>query len=157
MRALALDPDLPDLLLAGSAKGDEEERLRSLAQELGVQQRVKFPGAFEEPELPGLLASCAAVVLPSRLEGFGIVALEAQRAHAPLAVSTAGALPAIAGEGVPTFDPDDPAGCARAVRAALGQPTATLEAHAQRAAEHRWDAAAELWLSGLRRAARQRP
>jgi len=155
VRALALDPELPDLLLAGTAKGDERERLEQLALELGVQRRVRFPGAFEERELPQLLATCAAVVLPSRLEGFGIVALEAQRAHAPLAVSTAGALPAIAGEGVPTFDPDDPAGCARAVRAALRLPADALEAHAARAGEHRWDAAADLWLSGLRRAARR--
>jgi len=155
IRALASDPDLPGLVLAGTAKGDEEERLRSLARELGLEQRVRFPGAFEERELPQLLATCAAVVLPSRLEGFGIVTLEAQRARVPLAVSTAGALPAIAGEGVPTFDPDDAEGCARAVRAALSLPAATLDAHAERAARHRWDAAAELWLSGLCRAARR--
>jgi glycosyltransferase involved in cell wall biosynthesis len=155
VRALDLDSDLPDLVLSGTAKGDEEQRLRSLARELGVEHRVQFPGAFEERDLPRLLATCAAVVLPSRLEGFGIVALEAQRARAPLAVSTAGALPAIAGPGVPNFDPDDPAECARALRAALAQPEATLDAHAQRAGEHHWDSAAELWLSGLRRAARR--
>lgn len=155
VRALAADPGLPDLLLAGSAKGDERERLEALARELGVERRVRFHGAYGDDELPRLLATCACVALPSRLEGFGIVALEAQRARAPLAVSTAGALPEVAGPGVPTFDPGDPGACARAVRAAMAQDAVTLEEHARRAGRYRWDDSAEAWARGLADAVRR--
>jgi len=154
VRALATDPDLPALLLAGGAKGNERERLEALACELGVAARVHFHGPFAETELPQLLATCAAVVLPSHLEGFGIVALEALRARAPLAISTAGALPEVVGPHGERFDPRDPHSCARAVRAALARDPTSLEAAAQHAARFTWDAAADAWAQGLRAAAR---
>ena len=102
LQALALDPSLPALELAGAPKHDEEERLRALARELGVEGRVRFLGPVAEEELPRLYARCAAAVIPSRLEGFGIGVLEAQRARAPLAIANVGALPEVAGAGVPT-------------------------------------------------------
>jgi glycosyltransferase involved in cell wall biosynthesis len=149
LRALALDPGLPDLLLAGAPKGGEELRLAALARELGVASRVRFLGAVADEELPALYASAACAVLPSRLEGFGIGVLEAQRARVPLAVADAGALPEIAGAGVPRFGVDDPAGCARAIRAALARPAAELAADARAAERYRWDASArrlvEVW------------
>lgn len=140
LRALAADPELPPLRLAGAGKGQEEARLRSLAVELGVD--VRFHGPYTDEELPGLLAACAAVVLPSRLEGFGIPALEALRARAPLAVSSAGALPEVAGPEVPTFDPDDAEGCARAIRIALERGPGPAPAGT-------WDDAARHWFEAL--------
>jgi len=144
LRALALDPALPGLDLAGTPKHDEDERLRVLAGELGVTARVRFLGPVADEELPGLYARCAAVVIPSRLEGFGIGVLEAQRAGAPLAIAAAGALPEIAGADVPGFAPDDAAGCASAVRAALETPRETLAEHACRAERFTWDESARL-------------
>jgi len=143
LRALAADPGLPALDLAGGPKHGEDERLRELARELGVEARVRFLGAVPEEELPGLYARCAAVVIPSRLEGFGIGVLEAQLARAPLAISSAGALPEVAGEGVPSFGPEDVEGCARAIRAALAIGPQTLEEHARRAERFRWDESAQ--------------
>ena len=155
VRALALDPALPDLELAGRAKDGEDERLRALARELGVEARVRFLGPLPDERLPELYARCAAVVIPSRLEGFGIGVLEAQRARAPLAIADAGALPEVAGADVPRFDPDDPAACAHAIRAALAQPRATLEDHASRGGRFTWDASAErlveAWTAAVRR------
>jgi alpha-1,3-rhamnosyl/mannosyltransferase len=143
LAALHADPGLPALELAGAAKGDEEERLRARAAELGVSARVRFLGPVDDAELPGLYARCAAVVIPSRLEGFGIGVLEAQLARAPLAIANAGALPEVAGADVPNFLPDDAAGCAHALRAALATDPATLDAHAERARRFTWDASAE--------------
>ncbi len=161
LNALALDPGLPRLVLHGAAKPGEEARLRALAQELGVAARVDFAGPFAEAELPGHLARAAALVLPSRLEGFGIGALEAQRARAPLAVAAAGALPEVAGPATPTFPPDDAAACAAAIRRALGATPAELEAAAQRAAGFTWDRSArrlvEAWELARRRGAVHRP
>ncbi len=154
LAALAADPGLPDLELAGAAKDDEEARLRARAQALGLAARVRFLGPVPEPELAGLYARCAAVVIPSRLEGFGIGVLEAQRARAPLAIADAGALPEVAGPGVPRFAPDDAAGCARALRTALASDAATLDEHAAWAARFSWDASARALVSAWSVAAR---
>lgn len=153
LQALALDPSLPDLELAGAAKEGEEERLRALAQELGVAARVRFLGPVRDDELPALHARASAVVLPSRLEGFGIGVLEAQRALCPLAIANVGALPEVAGPDVPSFAPDDPAACAAAIRAALTQSSERLAEHAARATRYSWNASAErlcaAWRSAL--------
>lgn len=154
VRALALDAELPDLELAGAPKDGEDERLLALARSLGVARRVRCLGPVEDERLSALYARCAAVVIPSRLEGFGIGVLEAQRAHAPLAIAEAGALPEVAGEGVPRFPPDDPAACARAIRAALALSAATLAAHAQRAERFSWEASARLLVEAWSAAAR---
>lgn len=145
LRALQCDPSLPPLWLAGAAKSGEEERLRALAGELGIQSRVRFLGPFDDRELAGLYAQAACVVFPSHLEGFGIPALEAQRARAPLAIARAGALPEVAGPDTPTFAVDDPLDCARAIRAAMSQPPEALDRAAARAGGFRWQASAERW------------
>ncbi|MCC6407917.1 MAG: glycosyltransferase family 4 protein [Planctomycetes bacterium] len=145
VRALALDPSLPDLVAHGAAKGGEDVRLRELARELGVAERVHFRGAFDERELAELYAQAGAIVLPSRLEGFGIAAIEAQRALAPLAIARIPALLEVAGDATPSFAPDDAAECARALRAALESDGATLAAARERAARFTWDRSAEAW------------
>lgn len=146
LRALHADASLPTLVLAGAPKGDEGERLKKLAGDLGVAERVKFTGAFEEVQLARLYARAACVVLPSRIEGFGIAALEAQRAGAPLAVARIAALREVAGESAPSFSPDDPIECARAIRSAMSAPREAIEAARQNAARFSWDASARALL-----------
>lgn len=150
LHALALDPGLPRLCLAGEAKHAEGARLGELARELGVEKRVEFRGPFDDSELPQLYAAAAAVVLPSKLEGFGIPALEAQRARVPLAVSRAGALVEVAGADTPNFDAQDAADCARAIRAALCQGPREIERAAQACARFTWDRSAQLLLQAWR-------
>lgn len=142
LRALAFDPGLPPLELAGAGKGSEEERLRALARELGVDGRVRFLGALADAELPDLYARAACVALPSRIEGFGIPAIEAQRARVPLAIARTPALLEVAGPGAPSFAPEDPAECARAIRAALAVTDAAIERGVLHAARYSWDASA---------------
>ena len=153
VRALALDPTLPRLCLAGDAKHGEDERLRELARELGVLERVEFIGPFADERLAELLANAACMVLPSRLEGFGIPALEACRARVPLAISRTPALLEVAGSDTPSFAPDDPAECASAIRAALALPASTLDAAAGAAARFAWDSSARLLADAWRAAA----
>ncbi len=150
VEALALDPALPDLWLAGAAKGAEQARLESLGRERGVLDRIRFLGPVPDAELPRLYAECACVVLPSHLEGFGIPALEAERARAPLAISAAGALAEVAGEDVPSFAPEDAGACARAIRAALSESGETLARRAERASRFSWEASAAAWVAGWR-------
>lgn len=154
IRAIAADPKLPQLVLAGAAKGDEKERLTALAIELGVEKRVHLFGPYDEAELPDLLATCAALVIPSKLEGFGIPVLEAQRAGVPVAISRAGALTEVAGREAPSFDPGDPEACAAAIRAALQVTPAQLATARVRAERWTWQSAADAWYAAWQAARR---
>jgi len=143
IRAIATDPELPPVCLAGAPKGGEDERLKKLANDLGVAQRVTFLGRVEETELPELYSTASCVALPSKLEGFGIVAVEAQRAGVPLCVSDVEALHEVAGSHVPQFDSEDPQDCARAIREAMSVSAAQLESNRERAKRYSWDRSAE--------------
>ncbi|MDF1800103.1 MAG: glycosyltransferase [Planctomycetota bacterium] len=147
LEAMALAPDLPPLLLAGRAKGSEDLRLAARARALGVAGRVAITGPVAEKELPGLLASAGCLVIPSKIEGFGIPALEAQRASLPLAVARAGALVEVSAPGTPSFDPEDAPGCAAAVRKSLSSSPGDLLVAKAFAEGFRWDASAEALLT----------
>ncbi len=74
-------------LLVGG--GPEIESLRLLAARLGVADRVVFAGQVPGDVLPAYFAACDVFALPSvsRLEAFGIVALEAMATGKPVVVS----------------------------------------------------------------------
>jgi glycosyltransferase involved in cell wall biosynthesis len=69
--------------------GPELESLRRLAGRLGVSDRVIFTDQVSREDLPAYFAACDVFVLPSasRLEAFGIVALEAMASGKPVVVS----------------------------------------------------------------------
>lgn len=149
IRALAADKALPRLEIHGAAKGGEGERLLALAKSLGVESRVRFAGPFDDVDLPAIYARAACVVMPSIVEGFGIVALEAQRARVPVCISRAGALPEVAGQDAPSFAADDANECVRAVHTALSTNSAVIERAARRADTFTWDACATRWFEAL--------
>ncbi|MFT7541896.1 MAG: glycosyltransferase involved in cell wall biosynthesis [Gammaproteobacteria bacterium] len=143
LRAMAEDRSLPELRLVGSPKGDEDSRLRGLARELGVDSRLHLEGYVDDARLAELYAQAACVVIPSRLEGFGIPAVEALRAGAPLALSQAAARPLGLEEGVPCFPTGNPAACARAIHRAMeGRETDPVRVAAL-LRQSSWDAAAQ--------------
>jgi glycosyltransferase involved in cell wall biosynthesis len=146
IRALRADATLPKLCVAGAARGRERERLVLLARELGVADRVVFLGPFEESGLARLYRAAACVIVSSRVEGFGIAALEAQRARAPVCVARIASLLEVTGEGVPSFSPDDPEECAHAIRAAMERPASELDRDAERTSRFTWDRSAAAWL-----------
>jgi len=88
LRALARLPERPCLWIAGD--GPERGALENLAAELGVSSRVRFLGA--RADVADLLAACDVLVLPSRLEGLGVAALEAMAAGRPVVASRVGGL-----------------------------------------------------------------
>lgn len=113
------------LMIAGS--GSHAAWLSARAREARVRRAVVMLGHVDDATLTRLLGSASAVVLPSRYEPFGIVALEAAAAGAPLVASRAGGLGEVVLDGVTglSFDPGDVAGCAAAVIAALDDPEAS--------------------------------
>ena len=114
-------PELPDdtvLVLAGKHES-YAERLRELAADLGVSERVRLTGYLTDAELERLwtMASCAA--FPTRAEGFGLPVLEAMARGVPIACSEIAVLREVAGDVPRYFDPDDPHSAATAVSAAM--------------------------------------
>ncbi len=69
------------LVVAGG--GDDRERLTREAGTRGLGDSLTFTGFVSEATLAELYRRCAALVLPSRNEGFGLVYLEAMRAGKP--------------------------------------------------------------------------
>lgn len=69
------------LVIAGG--GDDRERLMRDGASRGLADRVVFTGFVSEATLGELYRRCAAFVMPSRNEGFGLVYLEAMRAGKP--------------------------------------------------------------------------
>lgn len=141
LEALAADPALPDVHFVGAAKGAEEQRLREYADRLAVRDRVRFLGPVDDDRLRQLLAEARAVVLPSQLEGFGIVALEAIQAEVPLALSAIPAHLEVAPD-APHFI-DKPDACAAAIHAALKTSPEDLRRFASEArSRFSWDESA---------------
>jgi len=147
------------LLIAGH--GTHAEFLVEQARAHRVRRSVHLLGHLPDRSLAAALAAVNAVVLPSRYEPFGMVALETAAAGTPLVASTAGGLGEVVRDGVTglSFAPGDVAGIAAAVRAVLDDPAgAARRARAARArlrTEFDWDqitaATAEVY-AGARRA-----
>ena len=64
-----------EVVIAG--EGTERRPLERLASELGVANRVTFPGRLTEDQLIDRLARCRAVVFPPLQEDYGFVTVEA--------------------------------------------------------------------------------
>jgi len=92
IRALALlrdrNHDDVRLLVLGedSRQGEEseKERLKAVATELGVRDRVDFLGSVVHHELPFFYSAADVCVMPSYSESFGLVGLEAQASGKPV-------------------------------------------------------------------------
>jgi phosphatidylinositol alpha-1,6-mannosyltransferase len=97
IRALAaLRNEFPDLRYVMVGDGHYESRLRDLARELGVQDRVVFAGLLPESELAEAYATATLYVGLSRVdreinvEGFGISFLEAAASGVPAVAGDSG-------------------------------------------------------------------
>jgi glycosyltransferase involved in cell wall biosynthesis len=88
LRAAArVAPMAPGTLFVVAGEGPEYPHLLTLAAHLGIADRVMFLGRVTEEERTVLLAGASVFVLPSVVEPFGIVALEAMAAGVPTIVS----------------------------------------------------------------------
>jgi glycosyltransferase involved in cell wall biosynthesis len=109
IRAFALFPDAErrrhTLVLAGGY-GAGRPALARLAAELGVADRVIFPGRVDDQDLPSLYSGAAVYVSASLEEGFGSTVLEAMACGAPVAVSNRAALPEVVADAGLLFDPE---------------------------------------------------
>lgn len=136
IRALA-DPRLTDLRVVRIGEGPRAESLDRLAEELGVSARIEARGFVGRDELADLYAAADVVVVPSRRESLGLVALEAQASGTPVVATRVGGLPehvrpGISGE---LYEPGDVEGLADALCRILSDdarydPVAAVSAYA---------------------------
>lgn len=119
LRALPL---LPDSWLWLAGEGPLQADLTGLADELGVSDRVRFLGWRDDKE--ALLAAADLVVVPSRVEPFGNVILDAWAAGRPLVAAAAAGPAAYAtdGENALLVPIDDADALAAAIRRVLDEP-----------------------------------
>lgn len=124
IRALALlRDDFPTLRYILVGEGHDEPRLRNLAAELDVMDRVGFAGSMRDDELPEAYATSDIYVGLSRVdesinvEGFGISFLEASAAALPIVAGDSGGVRSAVrdGETGVVLDPNDVTGVATAI------------------------------------------
>lgn len=128
-------PALPGARLALAGGGDDESRLRALAADLGVADRVHFLGIVRHTELPSLLAAADAMVLPSASEGLANAWIEALACGTPLVITdSGGAREVVRDASAGRIAARTPEAIAAAVREILADPPsqAAVAANAER-------------------------
>jgi glycosyltransferase involved in cell wall biosynthesis len=124
--AIAILPRLPDAWLVLAGQGPDESRLRTLARETGVSERVIFLGEIPAEKIGTFLASLDCFVFPSSAETFGLAPVEAAQSGLPVVANDLSVLREVlnaGGEPCAIFvDARDPAAFADAVRKVLDDP-----------------------------------
>jgi phosphatidyl-myo-inositol dimannoside synthase len=95
-----LRSEIADIHLVAVGGGDDLPRLRKLAGELGVANRVHFLENLSREELAACYAHADVFVLPSSGEGFGLVFLEAMAFGKPVVGAARGGITDIVEDGI---------------------------------------------------------
>jgi glycosyltransferase involved in cell wall biosynthesis len=128
------------LVVAGPEK--EPELARRL-RDGGADVR----GFVDKPELARLYRGAAALILPSRFEGFGLPVLEAMACGTPVVAASEPALREVGGDAVVYAEGGDYAG---AVRRALAERELLVAAGLERARKFSWAETARLTVAAYR-------
>lgn len=117
--------DVPDLAYVAVGDGSDRPRLEAKARALGLGGNVVFPGYVSESEKLDFYRLAHVFVMPSRLEGFGYVFLEALAAGVPVIASKIdGSREALRnGDWGILVDPANQEELSRAIRSALEKPS----------------------------------
>jgi D-inositol-3-phosphate glycosyltransferase len=139
------------LLIVGGASGTEGDteygRARQLVDELGLADQVRFVPPQPHHILSSYYRAADVVVVPSRSESFGLVALEAAACGIPVVASAVGGLQSLVDDGATGYlvEQRDPALFAKAIGRILDDPLLAASmsvAAAQRAKRYTWSFAA---------------
>lgn len=119
-----LAEEFPGIVYVAVGDGSDRERLQAKAAKLGVADRSIFAGYVTESEKLDYYRLADVFVMPSRLEGFGYVFLEALAMERPVIASKVdGSREAVMnGKWGLLVDPADPEDLVAAIRSALTAP-----------------------------------
>ncbi|MFI5021266.1 MAG: glycosyltransferase [Alphaproteobacteria bacterium] len=118
IRALARLRERYGVRMVLACTGGEREahgELVRLVAELGLREQVRFQGYVRREDMPRLYHGAAALVFPSRFEGFGMPVVEAMACGTPVICADATSLPEIAGDAGLCLPPLDVEGWADAM------------------------------------------
>lgn len=148
LRAFAAAQTDPAVALVIGGDGPERSLLAALADELGIEDRVVLPGRLDRGAVVTAMAGAEVLVVPSRVEAFGITVLEGLRAGVPVIATTRGGTDEIVRDGVDGLivDPADSPALAAALERLLGDAAlraAIGKAGLDTAADFSWRAVAD--------------
>lgn len=149
-------PNLGEAKLVLAGDGPDRADSQQLAANCGAGDHIEFKGYVNHHSAISLMKGAQIVVVPSRREPFGIVAVEAMAAGTPVIASAVGGLPEIIRDGkngilVPDSHPDE---MAEAMQMLWQQPAirAKLAAEARRtvATQYTWSQVTQRMLEQYR-------
>jgi glycosyltransferase involved in cell wall biosynthesis len=146
-----VDPSLGATLVLGG-DGSQRETLRALGRRLGLVDLVRFVGTLDEAGVDTWMRRAEVVVVPSRREAFGIVALEAWRAGTPLVATSLGGPASFVTDGVDgvLVDPVNTGALVHAIESLLRDPgrrAALSSAGQQSVGRYTWKAVTDAYES----------
>jgi glycosyltransferase involved in cell wall biosynthesis len=118
--ALAARGLFPAITIVGD--GEDREKLQAMTVRFGLPNRINFTGALAPSAIAQVLTDHRFLVVPSRREGFGMVALEGLGCGCVPLVSRCGGLTEAIGSHGYSFDNRDPGEPARLLEHVLTQP-----------------------------------
>lgn len=141
-------PASTHLVIGGD--GAALDGLRELADELCIADQVLLPGRLDRAHVAAAMRGADVFVVPSRVEAFGIVALEAWRGGCPLVMTTHGGARDFVTDGVDGLivDPEDIEALGIAIASVLSQPDLARrlsEAASGRVRDFTWDRVADTY------------
>jgi glycosyltransferase involved in cell wall biosynthesis len=139
---LLADTGLALALVGGQGWGDQP-----LLDRPGV---VRL-GRVSDEELARLYRGAAAVVYPSRFEGFGMPITEAMASGAPVVASSHPSLDEACGDVAVRVDPESPEAIAVGIREALGRSAELRALGIERARQFSWRRVGEVFVEGYER------
>lgn len=91
--------EIPEAKLVIAGEGPEKQRLKRLAEELGVASHVRFLGLVPYERVPSVIKSSAVVVVPSLIEGHSASVVEAMAAARPVVATRVGGIVEVVEDG----------------------------------------------------------
>jgi glycosyltransferase involved in cell wall biosynthesis len=146
----------PTATLQIAGTGPLRQDLEALAEQGGLADNVRFLGAVAPEAVRSLMAAASVVVVPSRNEGFSLVALEAAQAGRPVVATRVGGIPEVVTDGETGLlvRPEAPEALAAAILRLVDAPerAEAMGARARRRAEDefRWSDYVEAYDARIR-------
>ncbi|TEU13552.1 MAG: glycosyltransferase [Anaerolineales bacterium] len=153
IEAYALMGDKELKLVIAGGKGWLYDEIFARVEELGLEDKISFPGFIADEDLPALYNLAELFVFPSLYEGFGLPPLEAMACGTPVVTSDRPSLPEVVGGAGLMVEATDSQELAKAMERVLTDENLRREMREKglkQAAKFTWEAAAEKLLDVYR-------